>query len=91
MSQNPEAEIGVFAKGTRTNGLPAYRTSYEGAAWMVMQGIARWVNNRRKSVIMVIETALTKLRDESCQMGPAVIERAADGSKYHAAMVAAWA
>jgi hypothetical protein len=91
LSPNPEHEVGVFAKGTRTNGLPTYKTDRESAIWMVTTGIARWVNNRRNSVIMVVETAFAKIRDMSCQMGPTVIELAAQGSRYHQALCNAWA
>lgn len=84
-------EIAVFGKGDRTSGMPRYRVPRAQASEWVLLGLARWVNSRYKSIIMIVEAQLLKIRDKSCQMGPAVIERAADGSKYHAAMVAAWA
>lgn len=88
--ENIEFEIAVFGKGDRTSGLPRYRVSREQAAEWESMGLARWVNNRRKSIIMIVEAQLLKIRDKSCQMGPEVIELAVMGSYYHAAIVAAW-
>lgn len=87
----PEFEIAVFAKGSRTSGLPETRISREDAQYMVDCGTAHWVNNRRKSIQMDVEAKLLKIRDMSCQMGPVVIELAAQGSRYHSDLAAAWA
>lgn len=90
LSPNMEQEIGVFAKGTRTNHLPSYKTDRDSAQWMVTTGIARWVNNRRKSVVMIVEMAFAKLRDLSSTMPASVTERAAEGCARARAMVEAW-
>lgn len=90
VSENTEFEIAVFGKGDRTSGLPRYRVSRDQAAEWESMGLARWVNNRRKSIIMIVEAALLKIRDASCQMGPSVIEQAACGSHHHQVLAAAW-
>ena len=80
----------MFKKGSRTNGLPHARVSVDQAEEWVMSHVARWVNNRRKSIIMLVEAALLKIRDVSCQMGVSVIEQAAMGSHYHRTLTEAW-
>jgi len=87
---SPEQEVAVFAKGTRTNGLPACRIDRIGAQYQVDCGFARWVNNRYKSIIMLVDSAFAKLRDRSCSMGPRVIEQAAMGNKSAVALVIGW-
>jgi hypothetical protein len=86
-----ELKIAVFAKGTRTNGIASYSTDVESATYMVsVLRIAKWVNNRYKSVIMLVEPSNAKLRDTSCSMGPEVSFLAASGSKHHIALVEAY-
>lgn len=90
VSIRPELEIAVFAKGTRTNGIPAHRTDRESAVYLESCGLARWVNNRRNSIIMLAERFELVLRGLSCKMDPSVTERAIDGSKYHRALIDGW-
>lgn len=87
----PQFEIAVFAKGTRTSGLPQTRISREDAQWMVDCGTAHWVNSRYKSIQMDAEAVQLKIRDMSSQMGPIVTQLVIEGSHYHAELVAAWA
>lgn len=87
----PKFEIAVFAKGTRTSGLPQTRISREDAQWMIDCGTAHWVNNRHKSIQMDAEAVQLKIRDQSAQMGPIVTILAAQGSHYHQALCNAWA
>ena len=87
----PEMKIAVFAKGTRTNGTPAYRIDEQSAAYLVnVLRLARWVNNRYRSIIMLCEPAMLKLRDLSCTMGAGVTLAAVMGSRHHREVVDNW-
>jgi hypothetical protein len=91
VSNRLEMKIAVFAKGTRTNGVPAYRTDEESAAYLVnVLRIARWVNWKYNSILMLVEPSQTRLRDASCAMGPKVTLAAVMGSRHHQALVAGW-
>ena len=57
---------------------------------MVDCGAARWVNNRYKSILLLVEPEKAKLHDLSSVMGPSVTFLNAAGSRYHAALVEAW-
>jgi hypothetical protein len=83
-------DVAVFRRGQRTNSLPSARIPREQAQWMVDCGAARWVNNRYKSVQMLVEEANAKLRDLSAMMGPNVTFLNAAGSSFHAALTDAW-
>ena len=91
VSIRPEMKIAVFAKGTRTNGVPAYRTDEESAAYLVnVLRIARWVNWKYNSILMLVEPSQMGLRDASCTMGPRVTLAAVMGSRHHQSLVAGW-
>ncbi len=84
-------KIAVFAKGTRTNGVPAYHTDEESAAYLVnVLRIARWVNWKYNSILMLVEPSQLKLRDASCSMGANVTLAAVMGSRHHQSLVAGW-
>jgi hypothetical protein len=85
-----EEEIAVFGRGTRVNGIPSCRMDRIGAQYLVDCGFAKWVNNRYKSILMLIEAANFKARDRSCSMGPRVIELAAMGNFAAVALVMGW-
>ncbi len=85
-----EIEIAVFAKGTRTNGIPACRMDREGAQYQVDCGYARWVNNRYKSILMLVDAANFKIRDRSCCMSDGVSDLAVMGDHAALALVARW-
>ena len=91
VSNRTEMKIAVFAKGTRTNGVPAYHTDEESAAYLVnVLRIARWVNWKYNSILMLVEPSQVGLRDASCSMGPRVTMAAVMGSRHHQALVAGW-
>lgn len=90
MTVDAACEIAVFAKGTRTSGLPWFRASYEDAAYYVQIGLAVWVNRKQKSILFTMDHALSKARDRSCSMGPSVIIGYVLGQPAERALVEAW-
>jgi hypothetical protein len=90
VSLDKELEIAVFARGQRTQSIPAFRMDRVGAQYQVDCGFARWVNNRYNSILMLVEAANFKARDRSSQMGPRIIELAAMGNHAALALVAGW-
>jgi hypothetical protein len=87
---SPEFEVAVFKKGVKTTSIASERISKVEAQWFVDCGAARWVNNRYNSIIMLMEALPSKMRDQSAQMGPRVIEQFAMGDTRIAALVDAW-
>ena len=90
VSSSPSCDVAVFRRGERTNSLPSTHIPREQAKWMVDCGAARWVNNRYKSILLLVEPEKAKLHDLSSVMGPSVTFLNAAGSRYHAALVEAW-
>lgn len=52
-----------------------------------------WKPNKKGKLkpVLVSLDVMSKIRDLSCQMGPRVIERNAEGSMHHRAVVECWA
>lgn len=86
----PELEIALFERGQSCQSIPYCRISTEEAQYQVDCGTARWVNRKRKSIIMLVTRKELKLRDRSCQMGPRVIVLSVMGDKAAIALVEAW-
>jgi len=76
---------------TKADRLPIELVNY-----LDSQGIieSAYKPNRRgtkaKPVYVALEV-MSKIRDLSCQMGPRVIERNAEGSQHHQSIVECWA
>jgi hypothetical protein len=89
-SLSPEFEIAVFAKGQSVQDCPTERMAREDAQYMVDCGVAHWVNNRYRSVMMDIEAAAFKIRDRSASMGPRITLLAVQGDPVAMAIVNGW-
>lgn len=86
-----EFEIAVFKKGVSVKGIASERISREEAQYYVDCGVARWVNNRYKSVQMLIEAVPCKLRGTSCKPNHWVLQNAViEGQRSAIAIVNAW-
>jgi hypothetical protein len=86
----PEFEIAVFAKGQSVQDCPTERIAKEDAQYMVDCGVARWVNNRYKSIQMLVQAASFKIRDRSASMGPRVSQLAVEGDPVARLIVLGW-
>ena len=85
-----EFEIAVFKKGASVKGIASERIAREEAQYYVDCGVARWVNNRYNSIIMLIEAMPCNLRGTSCKPNHRLIEKVILGRRSAIAIIEAW-
>lgn len=79
----------MYECGASLKEMPHDSVSYEDAAHMVANWVAKWVNKCR-GIQMLQGKAAVRARDRSCSMGPRVIFLNACGDRAAMALVAGW-
>ena len=80
---------GVFYANKNTRGKAAFFITYDTARDLVNAFMATW-NKKANAINLKHSQAEMSPTAQSLKMGPAVIQKAAEGSAYHVALVEGW-
>lgn len=88
--------VDVFRKGSRTSGIAATRIEKSVAWKYVDAGKARWVDNHRRAILMLVEVKVWRQRGVSATAGPRMTEQVAgvigteQSEIYHNVLAESW-